>query len=129
MITIMGATGHTGRAIAEILLGQGDKIRVLSRADDHLRPLTERGAEPAVGDAADRAYLAKAFRGADAVYALIPPNMTAPDFRVYQDKIGESAASALAESGVRHVVSSAASARISPRAPDPSLACIARRSG
>jgi uncharacterized protein YbjT (DUF2867 family) len=104
MITIMGATGHTGRAIAEILLGQGEKIRVLSRADDHLRPLTERGAEPAVGDASDRAYLVKAFRGADAVYALIPPNMTAPDFRVYQDKIGESAASALAESGVRHVV-------------------------
>jgi uncharacterized protein YbjT (DUF2867 family) len=104
MITIMGATGHTGRTIAEILLGYGEKVRVLSRAEKHLEPLIQRGAEPAIGVASDRAYLIKAFRGADAVYALIPPNMTAPDFRAYQDNIGESTAAALAESGVGYVV-------------------------
>src|SRR5262249_55832924 len=104
MITIMGATGHTGRAIAEILLGHGEKVRVLSRAGKHLEPLVQRGAEPVIGDASDRAYLVKAFRGADAVYALIPPNMTAVDFRAYQDEIGECIVAALTESGVRHVV-------------------------
>jgi uncharacterized protein YbjT (DUF2867 family) len=104
MITIMGATGHTGRTIAEILLGHGEKVRVLSRAEKHLEPLIQRGAEPAVGAASDRTYLIKAFRGADAVYALIPPNMTAPDFRAYQDNIGENTAAALAESGVGYVV-------------------------
>jgi uncharacterized protein YbjT (DUF2867 family) len=104
MITIMGATGQTGRAIAEILLGQGERVRVLSRAEKHLEPLVQRGAEPAVGDASDRAYLTRAFRGADAVYALIPPNMTAADFRAYQDEIGSSIAAALTESGARYVV-------------------------
>ena len=57
MITIMGATGHTGRAIAEILLAHGEKVRVLSRAEKHLAPPVQRGAEPAVGDASDQAYL------------------------------------------------------------------------
>ena len=104
MITVMGATGHTGRAVAEHLLGQGEKVRVLSRGEEHLRPLTERGAEPAVGDASDRSYLIKTFGGADAGCTLIPPNMTAPDFRAYQDQIGENIAAALAGSGVRHVV-------------------------
>src|SRR5262245_12548106 len=104
MITIMGATGHTGRAIAEILLGYGEKIRVLSRAGNHLERLVLLGAEAAVGDASDRAYLSKAFRGADAVYALIPPNMTAADFRAYQDEIGESTVAALSESGTPYVV-------------------------
>ncbi|HJZ71792.1 MAG TPA: NAD(P)H-binding protein [Vicinamibacterales bacterium] len=104
MIAIMGATGHTGRAIAEILLGQGEKVRALSRAEKHLASLTQRGAEPALGNASDRAYLVNAFRGADAVYVLIPPNLTAPDFRAYQDKIGETTTAALAESGVRYVV-------------------------
>jgi uncharacterized protein YbjT (DUF2867 family) len=104
MITIMGATGHTGRAIAEILLGHGENVRVLSRAEKHLELLLQRGAEPAVGDASDQAYLTKAFRGADAVYVLIPPNMTTFDFRAYQDEIGKSTVAALTESGARYVV-------------------------
>jgi len=104
MITIMGATGHTGRAIAEILLGHGEKVRVLSRGGKDLEPLVQRGAEPVVGDASDQTYLIKAFRGADAVYALIPPNMTASDFRAYQDEIGETTVAALIASGVRYVV-------------------------
>ncbi len=104
MITIMGATGHTGKAIAEKLLAAGVKVRVLGRAQDKLKALVEQGAEAAVGDAADAAWLTRAFRGADAVYTLIPPNMAAPDFRAYQDQLGAATAQAVKDSGVGHVV-------------------------
>src|SRR5258706_15747220 len=89
MITIMGASGKTGRAAAEALLKQGKKVRVLARSKDHLKTLIDRGAEPAIGNATDANFLAGAFRGSDAVYALIPPDVTHPDFPAYQDQIGE----------------------------------------
>jgi len=42
MITVMGATGHTGSGVAEKLLGLGKKVRVLGRSAGNLsgpRPL------------------------------------------------------------------------------------------
>lgn len=104
MITIMGASGKTGRAAAEILLEQGEKVRVMARSKDHLKTLIERGAEAAVGDAADANFLASAFRGSDAVYTLIPPNVAHPDVPAYQDRIGEATVQAIRGSGVKHVV-------------------------
>jgi uncharacterized protein YbjT (DUF2867 family) len=48
--------------------------------------------------------LTKAFAGAEAVYALIPPNFGVADFRAYQKKIGESIVAAVKGSGVKYVV-------------------------
>ena len=45
MIVITGATGHTGRVAAEILLAKGEKVRVLGRSAAKLLPLTTKGAE------------------------------------------------------------------------------------
>ena len=39
MITVMGATGHTGRKIAESLLQVGEKVRALSRSESKLAEL------------------------------------------------------------------------------------------
>jgi uncharacterized protein YbjT (DUF2867 family) len=104
MITIMGASGNTGRAVAEQLLAAGEKLRVLARSADKLADLKAKGAEVMAGDAADAGYLAQAFKGADAVYTLIPPNFGAPDFRAYQNQLGEAIVAAIRESGVEHVV-------------------------
>jgi uncharacterized protein YbjT (DUF2867 family) len=104
MITIMGASGHTGRAAAEALLKEGEKVRVIARSKDHLKPLIDRGAEAAVGDASDASFLAGALRGSDAVYTLIPPHITHPDFSAYQDQIGEAITKGIQTSGVSYVV-------------------------
>ena len=104
MITIMGASGKTGRAAAEALLKQGEKVRVIARSKDHLQALIDKGAEAAVGDALDAKFLASAFKGSDAVYTLMPPNVTHPDFPAYQDQIGEASIKAIKDSGVKHVV-------------------------
>jgi len=104
MIAIMGASGHTGRAIAQHLLETGEKVRVLGRSAEKLADWKARGAEVVAGDASDAAYLTRAFQGADAVYTLIPPNLGVPDFRAYQDQIGEAITQAIRQSGVKHVV-------------------------
>jgi uncharacterized protein YbjT (DUF2867 family) len=104
MITIMGASGHTGHVAAERLLKEGRKVRAIARSQDRLKHLIALGAEPAVGDAADAGFLAGAFRGSDVVYTLIPGDPTHEDYPALQDRIGEAITSAIKTSGVKKVV-------------------------
>jgi uncharacterized protein YbjT (DUF2867 family) len=43
MITIMGATGHTGKKITEALLNTGQKVRALGRSESKLAELKREG--------------------------------------------------------------------------------------
>lgn len=104
MIAVMGATGNTGRKIAEQLLAAGEPVRVLGRSEEKLAPLARAGAELFLGDAADPQFLADAFRGADAVYALLPTDRRAPDYLAEQRRQGEAIISALHQTGVPHLV-------------------------
>ncbi|MBT2303594.1 NmrA family NAD(P)-binding protein [Variovorax paradoxus] len=103
-ITVMGATGHTGGKIAARLLAAGANVRALGRNPDKLAALERAGAEVLAGDTCDPAFLARVFRGADAVYTLLATDRRAADYRARQDQEGEAIAEALRASGVRHVV-------------------------
>ena len=104
MHVIMGATGNIGSRLASILLDKGETVRVIGRSSERLKPLLDQGAEAAVGDVSDAAFLTDAFKGADAVFALIPPNYAADDFRAEYYAIGANIVTAIQESGVGHVV-------------------------
>src|SRR4051794_23214144 len=79
LVTVMGATGKTGGAVAQGLLAAGVKVRAIGRSKEKLASLVKAGAEPVLADATRASELTAAFRGADAVYALVPPNLTTPD--------------------------------------------------
>ena len=104
MFVVTGASGNTGSVVADQLLASGQKVRVVSRDPKHLAPFVQRGAEPFAVDLADTAGLARAFEGARGVYVLIPPQMDAPDFRAYQEKISDSIAAALEAAKVSYAV-------------------------
>jgi uncharacterized protein YbjT (DUF2867 family) len=104
MIAVMGASGHTGRAIAHRLLDEGEPVRAIGRSADRLDDLRRRGADLAIGDVADTTFLAGALGGVAATYALLPTDRTAPDYVERQHREGESIAAAIRRSGVRHVV-------------------------
>lgn len=87
MYVITGATGHTGKIIAERLLAAGKPVRAISRQAAHLEELKSKGAEPAVGDLADAAFLTRAFEGATAVYLVVPPKWDVTDWRAYQREV------------------------------------------
>jgi uncharacterized protein YbjT (DUF2867 family) len=101
---VTGATGNIGRIVAETLLEKGKKVRVVSRSAERLRPLTEKGAEPAVGDLLEPEFVVEAFEGATAVFALIPPNHQVDNFRAYQGGIGRNITEAVKSTGMRYVV-------------------------
>ena len=73
MITVMGATGHVGGRITELLLDAGEPVRALGRSTDKLASAVGRGASVLTGDAGDVSFLTQAFRGADAAFTLLPP--------------------------------------------------------
>jgi len=104
LVTVTGATGHIGRAIAENLLRSGHRVRAVARDKGKLAELAKNGAEILSGDVSDTAFLTNAFREADAVFAMIPPNPVAPDIRADQRKVAESICGALKNSGTTRVV-------------------------
>ena len=104
MIATTGATGNTGSVIAEKLLAQGEKVRVVGRDAGRLARLVQKGAEAFVADVTDAAALGKAFNGADAVYTMIPPNFTIADPRGYQEQVSDALSQAIKQAGVSHVV-------------------------
>jgi uncharacterized protein YbjT (DUF2867 family) len=104
MITVMGATGHVGGRIVELLLASGERIRALGRSAEKLAGVAAKGAAVLTGDAADAGFLTKAFRDADAAFTLLPPDVHASDYRRQQDAQGEAIVTAIRDGGLRYVV-------------------------
>jgi uncharacterized protein YbjT (DUF2867 family) len=104
MYVITGATGNTGSVVATKLLARGEKVRVIGRDAGRLGPFVQKGAEPFVADVTNAAALTKAFGGAKAVYATIPPNVAAPDVSSYQERVSDALVTAITSAGVGHAV-------------------------
>ncbi len=105
MYVVTGASGNSGHVVAERLLRAGRKVRAIGRSAERLQRLAAEGAELFICDVSDQAALAKGFGGAEGVYAMVPPDQTAQDYRANQDHITDALASALTEAKVKHVVS------------------------
>ncbi len=105
LYAITGATGHTGRVAAEELLVQGKTVRVIGRSLEKLKPLTDKGAEGVVAQAADAAEMTRAFAGADAAYVILPPPpMDVKDFRAHQNLVAGALVAAIRGAKVKYVV-------------------------
>ena len=104
MIVITGATGNTGSVAAEKLLAAGEKVRVVGRSAERLDRFAAKGAELFVGDVTNGDAMIRAFTGASAVYAMMPPVFAHPDPRGYQEQVSNELSAAVEKSGVKHVV-------------------------
>ena len=104
MYVITGATGNTGSVIAEKLLAEGQKVRVVGREPNRLERFTQKGAESFIADATNAGALTNAFAGARAVYAMIPPNIGSPDVGAYAESVSDALRSAIEKNGIKYAV-------------------------
>jgi NAD(P)H dehydrogenase (quinone) len=74
MFSITGITGNVGGNVAYHLLAAGRPIRAVVRDRRKGDAWAERGCEVAIADITDAAALASAFKGAEGVFVLVPPN-------------------------------------------------------
>jgi uncharacterized protein YbjT (DUF2867 family) len=104
MYVILGATGNTGSVVANRLLGKKKQVRVVGRDNKKLATFTGRGAEAFTANITDEKALNRAFAGAEAVYVMIPPDLTNENYRGFQSRATEAIGEALEKAGVKHAV-------------------------
>jgi uncharacterized protein YbjT (DUF2867 family) len=100
MYVILGASGNTGSIIANSLLSEGKKVRVVGRDAGRLQRFVRQGAEAFTANVNDAAALTKAFSGARAAYLMLPPAKSRDD----QERDSDGIAQAVKESGLRYAV-------------------------
>lgn len=103
MYTVIGATGNTGRVVAEILLTGGQAVRVVGRSEDRLAGFVDMGAEAAVGDVSDPDFVATACDEAGGVYCMIPPRYDL-DLRAWQSEVARALGEGIRSAGVPYIV-------------------------
>jgi uncharacterized protein YbjT (DUF2867 family) len=104
MHIILGATGHIGSTLSQLLLERGEPVTVVTR-DPHQRETWERkGARVAVLDITDVDALRGVFETGKRAYVLNPPAPPASDTVAVERKTASALLSALAGSGLERVV-------------------------
>ena len=103
MIAVMGAAGNVGGKVADLLVRQGQPVRVL----EHRRRLDElgrRGAEVVAGDLADAGDLGVLLKDVEAALVMLPDVVTDAEFTATRSTMSRTIVAALGGSGVRRVV-------------------------
>ncbi|MCX6265785.1 MAG: NAD(P)H-binding protein [Bacteroidetes bacterium] len=101
---VTGATGKIGKIVATELLAKGQKVSVIARNADKLKEFGDLGAECLPGSTYDKNFLIGAFKGADAVFCLMMPDMFAADVLKEQQLIADNFYEAVKVNGVKNVV-------------------------
>ena len=101
---ITGATGKIGKIVATELLAKGQNVTVIGRNPGKLKELADLGAIAMAGDSYDREFLTTTFKGADAVFCLLMPDMFAADILKEQKQIADNYFSAIKAANVPKVV-------------------------
>ena len=104
MYVVAGATGQTGRAVADALLDGGHGVTILARDEGKASGWKAKGARIAVADLGDEAALARALQGAAGAYLLVPPDYSASDYLADRRRLARSIGRAVSSSGIPHVV-------------------------
>jgi uncharacterized protein YbjT (DUF2867 family) len=104
LVAVTGATGHIGAELVRQLRKRGAAVRAIGRSAARLAPLAALGAEAREGSIADAGFLARVFAGADAVFALVPPDYATADHRAYQRQTADHLARAVEAARVPSVV-------------------------
>lgn len=103
-IVVTGSLGHVGKPLTEELVQKGHTVTVISSNPERREDIDALGAEAAIGSLEDVDFLVTTLAGADAVFAMIPPNYAENDLVAYYQRISKNYVQAVSQSGVRRVV-------------------------
>ena len=102
--TVTGSLGNISKPLVQTLIAAGHQVTVISSDPKRAADIEALKATAAIGSVNDIAFLTNAFKGADAVYTMVPPNFGATDWKNYIGSIGRNYAEAIKRAGVKYVV-------------------------
>ncbi|MCL4522914.1 MAG: SDR family oxidoreductase, partial [Acidobacteria bacterium] len=98
MYVITGATGNTGKVVAETLLAISEKVRVLGRSAEKLQPFVAKSAEAFVADVTDESEVERLFQEAVQAFGTVDVLVNNAGFGIFH------AAEKLSERDIRSVM-------------------------
>lgn len=101
---ITGSVGNIGKPLAEQLIAAGHDVTIITSDAGKKAQIEGMGAKAAVGKLEDVPFLAATFKGADAVYTMVPPKWDAADWKDHIHQVGRGYAEAIKAAGVKKVV-------------------------
>lgn len=101
---VTGATGNVGGKLTEQLLARGHSVRAIARNGQRLQPLASKGAEILEGSVLDVPFLTRTLKGADGVFALVPPDYGSDRLLEHQRAVVDAEVAAIKAAGVPRVV-------------------------
>lgn len=104
-ITLTGSLGHIGLPLTKELVQKGHQVTVISSTADRKKDIEALGATAAIGSIEDTDFLIQTFKGADAVYCMLPPaGFKEPDRLKFYSEIAAKYAEAIRKNGIKRVV-------------------------
>lgn len=103
-IVVTGSLGHISRPLVEKLTAAKHDVTVISSNADRKKEIEALGAKAAIGSVSDLAFVTDTFKGADAVYTMVPPTFSASNWKQHIAGIGKIYVQAIAAAGVKNVV-------------------------
>ena len=103
-IIVTGSLGHISRPLVEKLTAAKHDVTVISSNADRKEEIEALGAKASIGSVGDLAFVTETFKGADAVYTMVPPTFSASDWKQHIAGVGKIYAQAIAAAGVKNVV-------------------------
>ena len=106
-IIVTGSVGNISKPLTQELVQKGHQVIVISSNAEKQADIKAMGAIAAIGSLEDVDFLAETFKGADAVYTMVPPANYfdhSLDLIGYYERIGKNYAQAIEKAGVNKVV-------------------------
>lgn len=103
-IVLTGSLGNISLPLAKQLIAGGHEVSIISSKADKQNEIEALGATAAIGSVTDIVFLKSVFTGADALYAMTPPNFAAIDALGYYRSVANAYVEAAQNTGIKHIV-------------------------
>jgi len=103
-IIITGSLGNISKPLTQELIRQGHEVTVISSKANKQKDIEALGANAAIGSLEDAGFLAAAFAGADALFAMVPPNYAEENQVAYYSRLANNYVNAVEQTGIKRVV-------------------------
>jgi uncharacterized protein YbjT (DUF2867 family) len=106
-IVVTGSLGHISKPLTEELVQKGHAVTVISSKPERQKDIEAIGASAAIGTIENVEFLTDAFKSADAVYCMVPPNIFIDknlDLTKYAANAANNYVQAIKQSGVKRMI-------------------------
>jgi uncharacterized protein YbjT (DUF2867 family) len=103
-IIVSGSLGNIGKPLTAKLVNAGHEVIVISSNADRKNEIENLGAKAAIGSVSNSTFLAETLKGADALFAMTPPNLGSQNIIANTTEAGRAFAKAISETNINRVV-------------------------